>query len=62
LKIKTKKSKNMQDGKICSNPSCHHSINDHYTLLRPKSADLMDTSCTLSTCEKFENLLRYYFN
>jgi len=53
LKIKTKKSKNIQVGKICSDPSRHHSINVHYSLLRPKSADLMDTSCTLSTCEKF---------
>jgi len=29
LKIKTEISKNIQDRKICSNPSCHHCINDH---------------------------------
>jgi len=54
LKIKTKKE--VQGIKVCSNPRCRHSSNDHYSPLHPKSAgDLMDTSCTLCTCEKFED-------
>ena len=57
MKIKTKNEKKyaVKNDKICSNPRCHHSSNDHYSTLRPKSAgDLLDTSCALCDCKKFE--------
>ena len=55
LKIKTKK--DVGGAKICSNPLCQHSSNDHYSPLHPKSAgDLMDSSCALCPCEKFEEV------
>jgi len=55
LRIKTKK--DSKGIKICSNPLCMHSSNDHYSPLHPKSAgDLMDNSCALCPCEKFEDV------
>ena len=55
LKIKTKK--DVGGVKICSNPMCQHSSNDHYSPLHPKWAgDLMDSSCALCPCEKFEEV------
>jgi len=51
-----KKAQEAQDAKVCSNPNCHHRGDEHFSPLRPKSSgDLLDTSCTLCNCEKFED-------
>ena len=53
--IENKTKKDVEGVKACLNPMCHHSGNEHYSPLHLKSAgDLMDSSCTLCPCEKFE--------
>jgi hypothetical protein len=50
-----KNSKVTLNNKLCSNPNCGHSNDEHYSTLHPKSSgDPLDTSCRLCSCEKFQ--------
>jgi hypothetical protein len=50
-----KNSKETPNDRQCSNPSCGHRNDEHYSLLHPKSSgDPLDTSCRLCNCEKFQ--------
>jgi hypothetical protein len=50
-----KKDEEAQNAEPCSNPSCRHRGDEHYSPLHPKSSgDPLDRSCRLCNCEKFQ--------